>query len=1089
MTKVLLCVGVWLVSATAWAAPTLTVNGSAGPITVGAGSTITIVAANLAANDSNIVALFAPGTANSQNLTWVYLTGNQTLRSGHMTGVTTTFTLPPAPGTFEVRAMHWVSGTGYVTDATSGTVTVQSGGASPTLTVNGSAGPITVGASSTITIVAANLAANDSNIVALFAPGTANSQNLTWVYLTGNQILRSGHMTGVTTTFTLPPAPGTFEVRALHWIVGTGYVTDATSSLVTVSTSPGSSPPPTSTPCGVNPESAQSGNWSDPETWGGCLPTPTDHATIAGGHTVIVDGTVAVTEVLVHGRLAACRTCKSLLDVGSVIVLAGGTLDYGTATSPIPAGISATILLRDLPNATFTHLHGQPGLQPVLHAHGGAIEMQGSGPAVPWMPLSGDVPAGGVTLDVNDDLTGWRVGDTVLVTGTVKLELDRDPVQSEERVIASVEGHRLTLTVPLTHAHGGVQPSAECRTCRQAVVANLTRNVLVTSAYQLGRRGHVHLATDIENSATGQQPTVHISDAAFVSLGRPEVGSYGGPHLHILGVAKDAHVRRSVIRDSANVWVRVHGTHFATIADNIGVFSVGNGFSTEDGSEAYNVFHHNLAVLAYPATVMTNPNDPFDKGEGAGFWANSPRNIWTGNVAVENIWGFQIQRGGEGEPHPVPTVDAQGMPVVVDIRAAPLLRFDGNTATGHTASGFEMAGGRSLEASVIDHFTALDNNSFSVAVFSFNTVFDHLYAANGGHGDVTKGDFHVNDIGMYLGQLNLTVRNSYLSALEIGYQNIGYVLLENVKLDLLLRSGFGAAETIISISGPTAATGGILYDVGLTVNGVVQPGTTASQQVVLWDYDGPGHHVMLGQDQTSAADTLTYATSSRFGRRTSFAGSMDSTWQEALFTGPYGQGPEFAWPLRIDVGNRPRGGIGQPNPTDLMVGGKRWRVDVSYVPSPPGTRLPRYGFTGAFPVFTPPIFPNPTQDATDAHLHDGTLLGSHRTARELRYTVDLPNGEYWVDLGWQESSGDAGSVSAVAGRVMDVSVQGVRQIQDLDVFSIVGVNAPLWRSFPATVTNERLWVDFKGQAGTGHIASVNAIAVCPRAMVTAGRCP
>src|SRR5439155_3974655 len=105
-----------------------------------------------------------------------------------LTGVTTSFGLPTT-GTFEVRALHWVSGIGYVTDATSPTVTAQSAG-SGTLTVNGSSTPITVAAGSTISVVAGNLAANDSNIVALFVTGTANNQSLNWVYLTGNQTTR-----------------------------------------------------------------------------------------------------------------------------------------------------------------------------------------------------------------------------------------------------------------------------------------------------------------------------------------------------------------------------------------------------------------------------------------------------------------------------------------------------------------------------------------------------------------------------------------------------------------------------------------------------------------------------------------------------------------------------------------------------------------------------------------------------------------------------------------------------------------------------------------------------------------------------------
>ena len=53
-------------------APTFTVNGNSTPITVPAGTAIAVAAANLAPNDSNIVALFATGTDNSQSLNWVF---------------------------------------------------------------------------------------------------------------------------------------------------------------------------------------------------------------------------------------------------------------------------------------------------------------------------------------------------------------------------------------------------------------------------------------------------------------------------------------------------------------------------------------------------------------------------------------------------------------------------------------------------------------------------------------------------------------------------------------------------------------------------------------------------------------------------------------------------------------------------------------------------------------------------------------------------------------------------------------------------------------------------------------------------------
>jgi hypothetical protein len=713
------------------------------------------------------------------------------------------------------------------------------------------------------------------------------------------------------------------------------------------------------------------------------------------------------------------------------------------------------------------------------------------------MPLAADAPAGSLTLTVADDLTGWRAGDTVLVTGTVKLPDDPacsvppcqgDPTkgQSEERVVAQVDAsmHRLTLMVPLTFTHGGLLPSAECRACRQAVVANLTRNVVVTSADTMGRRGHVHLATDVVDSATGHPPTVHIHDAAFVSLGRLEPGAYGGPHLHLLGPAADASVTRSVIRNSTNVWVRVHGTHQATIADNIGYRTVGNGYSTEDASEAFNVFDHNLAVQATPSPVHTNPADPADASEGAGFWANTPRNTWTRNVAVENAWGFQIGDNSESiaPPHLVTTIDSTGAPVTLDIRSAALLRFDGNTAAGNTIGGIEIVGVRGPDPSVIDHFTALDHNFASFASRSLNVVFDHLYAAHGGQGELAQGSFYLRDNAFYLGQQNATIRNSYVSAIHTAYQMVGWVLLDQVQLDYFMRSLEGPGETVISIIGPTSATGGIPYGVNLLNSVPMASGTTAQMEVILWNYDGPGQHVLLHQTDTSTADTLTYTKSTRFGDP---SGASSTSWQEARFTGPTGQGPDFAWPLRIDVGNRPDS---RPDSTrtDLIEGGVRWRVDALYVPSPPGTRLARYGFTNILPPL-----PTPADNFTTTYRSDPSVLGSHRTGEQFRYTVDLPNGNYWVDLGWQETYDDIpdrlGAYRGPGTRVMNIDAQGVTRISGLDVFAEAGLNVPRWKSFAVTVTNERLWLDFK--RASGYFPTVSAIAVCPVNMVRMGRCP
>src|SRR5207249_11969586 len=225
----------------------------------------------------------------------------------------------------------------------------------------------------------------------------------------------------------------------------------------------------------------------------------------------------------------------------------------GTEAAPIPMGITARIRLADITGATYAHIHGQPGLQPVLHSHGGRIDLHGTGPLHPWSRLAVDSAYGTTTLTVADDLTGWKAGDRIIITGTRKPEIlagcaatdpfhfgtfdtvleslaciDTTTRQQEENTILSVSGHTIMLAVPLNYGHLGTFP-------RQAAVGNLTRNVIVTSLTPDARRGHVHMATDVVDSSTGTQPVSRISDAAFIQLGRPETGSYGGPHFHMQG--------------------------------------------------------------------------------------------------------------------------------------------------------------------------------------------------------------------------------------------------------------------------------------------------------------------------------------------------------------------------------------------------------------------------------------------------------------------------------------------------------------------------------------------------------------------------
>src|SRR5207247_7029490 len=217
------------------------------------------------------------------------------------------------------------------------------------------------------------------------------------------------------------------------------------------------------------------------------------------------------TEVLISGTLAFSQVKSTQLDVGSLIAFPGGALEVGTEAAPIPMAITARIRLADITGATYAHVHGQPGLQPVLHAHGGRIDLHGTGPLHPWSRLAMNSAAGITTLTMADDLTGWKAGDRIIITGTRKpgvlagctalegfhfgtfdtrLEsitgMDPATPQKVENTISSVSGNTIMLAAPLIYGHLGTFP-------RQAAVGNLTRNVIVSSLTPDARRGHVHM--------------------------------------------------------------------------------------------------------------------------------------------------------------------------------------------------------------------------------------------------------------------------------------------------------------------------------------------------------------------------------------------------------------------------------------------------------------------------------------------------------------------------------------------------------------------------------------------------------------------
>ena len=436
--------------------------------------------------------------------------------------------------------------------------------------------------------------------------------------------------------------------------------------------------------------SARSGKWSDPATWAEKrVPKAGDYVQIRAGDSVTYDvnSDQAIRMVHVAGTLAFAREKSTRLDVGLIKIQSGETavedgfdcdahapagdddpkmpkpaLEIGTAAQPIPAGITATIRLVPFEGTNKETL-------PAIINCGGRWDIHGAPLSRTWVDLGADVKPGDATVTLSEPVTGWKVGDRVIVTASKKSyrsgSFRTSERSTEERLVTRIEGQTLTLDKPLEKEHAG---SGAYR----SEVANLSRNVVVESAAPQGVRGHTMFH---RNSVGG------VSYAEFRHLGKEGVLGKYALHFHMVRDSmRGSGVVGASIWDSHNRWITVHGTDYLLVRDCVGYQSVGHGYFLEDGTEQYNVFDRNLAVQAYRGKRLPKQVLPFDPNDGAGFWWANGRNTFTRNVACENDeYGYRFEIGKRSNFDPTLLLrNPDGTETPRDVRTVPFYRFEGN---------------------------------------------------------------------------------------------------------------------------------------------------------------------------------------------------------------------------------------------------------------------------------------------------------------------------------------------------------------------------------------------------------------------------
>ncbi len=435
--------------------------------------------------------------------------------------------------------------------------------------------------------------------------------------------------------------------------------------------------------------SAASGSWSASATWeGGKVPEAGARVHVRPGHVVVYDvkSEMPIRAVYVAGTLTFAADKDTRLDVGVLKIEAGDEpteegFDCDAHFEELPAGAVRPALLVGTPEKPIEARHtalirlvafeGQDKQScPAIVCCGGRMEFHGAPLSRTWVKLGATSKKGDAAVTLSESVTGWRIGDRVIVTAT---HLGRDNgggtdlLETEERTITAMDGAKLMLNEPLKREHLG---EGEFR----GEVANLSRNVIVESANPDGIRGH----TMYHRGSAGS-----ISYAEFRHLGKKDTLGRYSLHFHLVGnTMRGSSVIGASIHDSHNRWLTIHGTNYLVVRDCVGYRSIGHGYFLEDGTEVQNILDRNLAVQAMNGKKLPKQVLPFDQNDGAGFWWANSLNTFTRNVSCENNhYGYFFEATETSALKlTLPVQQPDGSEKPTDIRTLPFVRFEDNEA-------------------------------------------------------------------------------------------------------------------------------------------------------------------------------------------------------------------------------------------------------------------------------------------------------------------------------------------------------------------------------------------------------------------------
>ena len=388
------------------------------------------------------------------------------------------------------------------------------------------------------------------------------------------------------------------------------------------SPTPPTPPPPTAVPVGgtIVVES---------ETVDGSELPPNSSVVIRKGATLTVTSPIfQATQIEVFGRLIIHSNTHTI--VNRIEVQQSGELNIGPdATNVTIELIHADCTSEEIFSDDTAGVRNSECLRSGQLISHGRTSIHGA-PVKSWTLLSANANSGDTSILV-EDCTGWAAGNEFV------LAYGRGQSYSTKRKIASIEvaggSCRVHMTEPLfqvAHAFSGFGDGDPV----YPEVLYLHRNVLITGLmHNLNAEPRDRQGIVVSQRFTG---SFELHNAKVENCGRIFLGEYC-VHLHLMNACPSCKIEGNAVIDGISKGITVHGTHGATVHDNVVLDVFGVGIYVENGMEYGNTISANVVgCSSIGGCVCRNcvASQAFgDDPRQAAMYFKSPRQDFIGNHA------------------------------------------------------------------------------------------------------------------------------------------------------------------------------------------------------------------------------------------------------------------------------------------------------------------------------------------------------------------------------------------------------------------------------------------------------------------------